>query len=627
VAHEGIPFGKYRLVKRLARGGMAEVFLAHQSGPDGFRRRVAVKRILPHLADSAEFVGMFLDEARLAAALSHPNIVHVYDFGKVDDYYFIAMEFVDGVDAGQVTKLSAREPVAPEIVARVVADAAAGLHHAHALADGVGRPFGIVHRDVSPQNLLISFDGVVKVVDFGIAKAAHQAERTRPGVVKGKFAYMSPEQVVGKSLDGRSDVFSLGVVAWEMLAGRYIVSREDPAEAMRLIRDGKLPRIESVRRDVPPALAAAIARAMAKEARERPTAADFALELETYLKGAVAVANALAVAEWARSRFPRDATGPLPVVPGGTQGTVAGTMAGTMAATAATPGPGGTQAATSMEPRRPETAPPTKPDDLRDLLPGSAGGPPPAQASLTALAPPPPRRRGLPIAIGFTAMLAVAGGLWAAGVLGGDEASSATAARPAPSAAPSVTPFAEPPPAPRADAGAAGTTVPLPPEAPALAALEIVTDPAGARVILDDVPVDTPTPTQLMDLAPGEHELEIGLAGYKAVTRKVIVAAGDRRTLELTLTPEPGTPAPTRPPSNAREERPRARPSSGWLTVRTLPYSDVYLGGRKLGTTPFANIELPAGTHTLVFKNPDKGVRKRKVVIRPGATTKLSFEL
>ena len=240
----GIPFGKYQLVKRLARGGMAEVFLASQSGPEGFHRLVAVKRILPHLVDSQDFVRMFLDEARLAAQLSHPNVVHIYDFGKVDEHYFIAMEYTHGVHAGQLIKLAAADRLPDVLIARLGADACAGLQYAHDLRDVEGQPLQVVHRDVSPPNLLVSYDGAVKLVDFGIAKAVSCVEQTRPGVVKGKFAYMSPEQTIGQKLDGRSDVFSLAIVLWELLAGKVMIPRTDPVEGMRMIRDGRLPPIE-----------------------------------------------------------------------------------------------------------------------------------------------------------------------------------------------------------------------------------------------------------------------------------------------------------------------------------------------------------------------------------------------
>src|SRR5262245_56728520 len=254
----GIPFGKYQLVKRLARGGMAEVFLARQSGPEGFQRLVAVKRILPHLVDAQDFVRMFLDEARLAAPLTHSNVVHVYDFGRVDEHYFIAMEYVDGVHAGVLIQRAEREHLPDVLVARIGADACAGLHYAHELRDVEGRALHLVHRDVSPPNLLVSHDGAVKSIDFGIAKAVSCVEQTRPGVVKGRFAYMSPEQTIGQKLDGRSDVFSLAVVLWELLAGKVLVPRSDPIDGMRMIRDGRLPAIEKVRPDIPRQLGAAL---------------------------------------------------------------------------------------------------------------------------------------------------------------------------------------------------------------------------------------------------------------------------------------------------------------------------------------------------------------------------------
>ena len=255
-AEAGIKFGHYVLLRRLARGGMAEVFLAQQRGLEGFDRRVAIKRILPHLADSSDFVRMFLAEAKLAAQLSHPNIVHIYEFGKVDHDYFIAMEYVDGVHAGQLMRTDdddnspfpPRELLSPTLVARIGADAAAALHHAHELRAVSGKPLGLVHRDVSPANIMISYDGVVKLCDFGIAKAAAVSDQlTNPGQVKGKYAYMSPEQTVAQPLDGRSDVFSLAIVLWELLAGRFLVPRGDAVAAMRAIRDGKFEPLEEGR--------------------------------------------------------------------------------------------------------------------------------------------------------------------------------------------------------------------------------------------------------------------------------------------------------------------------------------------------------------------------------------------
>ncbi|MCW5806192.1 MAG: protein kinase [Deltaproteobacteria bacterium] len=333
----GIPFGQYLLSRRIARGGMAEVFLAQQRGLEGFDRRVAVKRILPHLADSPDFLKMFLGEARLAAQLTHPNIVHIYDFGKVDHDYFIAMEYVDGVHAGDLFKLAERQRMSPVLVARLGADAATALHYAHELVGSDGRPLGLVHRDVSPANLMVSYDGVVKLCDFGIAKAAALSqELTNPGHVKGKYAYMSPEQTVAAPLDGRSDVFSLAIVLWELLSGKTIVPRGDAVAAMRAIRDGKYPAITEAAPSTPPALARAIAWALETRRERRATAAELSQALEAFIKSSPDLATPMQLGAWVRTRFPRETTGTRPAVAGGV-GTNAGP--GTFAApgTAAAP--------------------------------------------------------------------------------------------------------------------------------------------------------------------------------------------------------------------------------------------------------------------------------------------------
>lgn len=295
----GIPFGQYTLLRRVARGGMAEVFLAKQRGIEGFDRRVAVKRILPHLSDSREFVSMFLTEARLAARLAHPNIVHIYEFGKHGDDYFIAMEYIDGLDAGQLATLTAQVRMPWALLARIGADAATGLTYAHNITDDQGKKLGLVHRDVSPANVLVSRAGIVKLVDFGIAKAADTGDqRTSPGMVKGKFSYMSPEQTIGSKLDGRSDVFSLAIVLWEIAAGRTMISRGDPGAAMRALRDGTFQPIEKVRPDIPPQLAQAFTWALEIDRERRATAAEFATALEAYVKSAPELATAAQLGAW-----------------------------------------------------------------------------------------------------------------------------------------------------------------------------------------------------------------------------------------------------------------------------------------------------------------------------------------
>ncbi|HEX7836801.1 MAG TPA: serine/threonine-protein kinase, partial [Kofleriaceae bacterium] len=287
-AEGGIRFGPYVLQRRIARGGMAEVFLAQQRGLEGAGRRVAIKRILPQLANAPDFIQMFLDEAKLAAQLSHPNIVHIYDFGKVDADYFIAMEYVDGVHAGQVFRRANTDRLSPAMVARIGADAAAALHHAHELRAPGGQPLGLVHRDLSPANLMVSFDGVVKLC---------------PGLVKGKNAYMSPEQTAGAALDGRSDVYALGIVLWELLAGTVLVPHGDPAWAMRAIRSDNLTPITRAAPWTPAPLAEAITWALATRREQRATAAQLAHTLEAFIKSSPEIATPMQLGSWLRARF------------------------------------------------------------------------------------------------------------------------------------------------------------------------------------------------------------------------------------------------------------------------------------------------------------------------------------
>ena len=230
-------YGNYELIERLATGGMAEIFRAKQLGLEGFEKEVVVKRILPHLAREAQFIKMFLDEARIAARLSHPNVTQIYNLGAQGGTYFIAMEYVDGRDLREVWRMcEARgEPMPPQYACRIIAEAAAGLHHAHKKTNKQGKPLGIVHRDVSPQNILISSTGDVKVVDFGIAKAADSSTHTRAGVLKGKFAYMAPEQAAGGRVDRRTDIFALGVVLHELLTGRRLFKRDTDVSTLTAV--------------------------------------------------------------------------------------------------------------------------------------------------------------------------------------------------------------------------------------------------------------------------------------------------------------------------------------------------------------------------------------------------------
>ena len=586
---------------------MAEVFLARQRGPEGFDRRVAVKRILPHLVEDDAFVRMFLDEARLAARLSHPNIVHIYEFGKVEEHYFIAMEYVGGIHAGELIKHSARYERMPlALVARLGADACAGLHYAHELEDQSGRPLCIVHRDVSPPNLMISFDGTVKLVDFGIAKAVSHVEQTRPGVVKGKYAYMSPEQTTSTPLDGRSDVFSLALLLWELMAGRVAVSRKDPVEAMRTIRDGRIPSIESVRPDVPQPLSGALTRALQVDPSDRCSAAALGRALEGFIKASPGLGTSLELSQWVRQRFKAtNTTGEQAAIasPGATRPATAAATAATSAATVATLAPRDT--ATTGPPVKFISGVDTPTEVVRSppsFLPSSE------QLGLTAITVPPAplgKKRWRRIAIAAIATATI--GALVMTLARSDDAESTRRAAPTPADA---TPVAIAP----TPADAAAITTPAVDAAPDLAAVEVITRPSEATVTLGKTTMTTPA--KFVDVMPGPHRLRVERSGYLPLTRELSVAAGERRTLEYALTKLP-----------APVVKPPPRRKKGRLTARTRPYSVVYLGKKKLGVTPFANVALPAGTHTLTFKNPAHKPHRRRVTIRANKTEKLDFAL
>lgn len=230
-------FGNYEIIKKLAAGGMAEVLLAKQTGVGGFERLVCLKRILPHLSANEDFVKMFQDEARIAASLIHPNIGQIYEIGQVGDNFFIAMEYVRGEDLRRIYNQEVKrgQALPVEIAAVVAAGAAAALEFAHRQSDLDGRPLGIVHRDVSPQNILLTYDGFVKLIDFGVAKAAGKMMETRSGVLKGKYSYMSPEQAQGEPVDGRTDVFALGITLYEVTTGTRLFKRDSELETLQAV--------------------------------------------------------------------------------------------------------------------------------------------------------------------------------------------------------------------------------------------------------------------------------------------------------------------------------------------------------------------------------------------------------
>jgi eukaryotic-like serine/threonine-protein kinase len=291
-------YGRYFLIERIGRGGMAEVFRAVAQGVEGFRRVFVIKRLRPEKLDSPDLVRMFCDEARLSALLHHPNVVQVYDFGQISGTHFLAMEYLRGKDLAAVMKASriARAAMNPPLAAYIAQQVAIGLHYAHTLSRMDGRALGIVHRDVTPSNIMLQRTGAVKILDFGIAQATNFARQTETGGgrVKGKLAYLSPEQVRLEPLDGRSDVFALGVVLWEMLVGQRLFSADSEFLTMRNVLTQPIPAPSSLRPQVSRSLDAVVARALQRDrARRYADAREMADDLEKVLREAPCHSQAL----------------------------------------------------------------------------------------------------------------------------------------------------------------------------------------------------------------------------------------------------------------------------------------------------------------------------------------------
>jgi eukaryotic-like serine/threonine-protein kinase len=277
--------GPYQLVRQIAVGGMAEVYLAKTVGVAGFEKFVALKMIHPTLAENQDFVTMLVDEAKIAVQLSHPNIAQTFDLGRDGDTYYLAMEFIDGIDLYNLIRASQYVGFlmpfdACAFIAREIASA---LEHAHGKRDGRGELLGVIHRDIAPDNILISHEGAVKLVDFGIAKATARGSQTAIGVVKGKYAYMSPEQSLGDPVDATTDIYATGVVLYEMLTGRPLYTETNLQLLLDLIREGCFAAPSRLRADVPPGLERIVMRCLAPREHRYPNARELAADLHQFL--------------------------------------------------------------------------------------------------------------------------------------------------------------------------------------------------------------------------------------------------------------------------------------------------------------------------------------------------------
>ncbi|HLM73889.1 MAG TPA: serine/threonine-protein kinase, partial [Polyangiaceae bacterium] len=278
---------RYRVIERLAAGGMAEVYIAESEGIEGFRKQVAIKRVLPHLTEKKRFIAMFLDEARLSANLSHSNVAQVFDIGVGgDNAYFIVMEYVDGSDLKVLIESLKQldKKFSVEAAVYIAAKICEGLSYAHELTNADGVPLRIVHRDMSPPNVLITKYGEIKIVDFGLAKATSQLEKSEAGIIKGKFSYLSPEAALGEDVDHRTDIFAVGIILWEMLAGRRLFFGESDFQTVKLVQQAKVPPLSVENPEVSKELDRILQKALARDPNRRyASARELGLELTGFL--------------------------------------------------------------------------------------------------------------------------------------------------------------------------------------------------------------------------------------------------------------------------------------------------------------------------------------------------------
>jgi serine/threonine protein kinase len=281
-----IRFGRYRLLKRIGSGGMAEVFLAEARGIGGFETLLCVKCIRKERAADTDFIRLLVEEAKIVSHIVHPNVAQVFDLGCIDDRYYIAMEYVDGIDAFGILRAASERGIHLPVpaAALIVRELVNGLAAAHGQTDSSGQPLHIIHRDISPHNVLVSFDGDVKIIDFGVAKAALRAATTQAGVIKGKYNYLSPEQARGQPLDHRTDIFSAGIVLFELLAGEPLYPGDQIADLLDQTRRAKVPPLRKFRSDVPKALSAILSKALERNVEKRyASAAAMSADLDAFL--------------------------------------------------------------------------------------------------------------------------------------------------------------------------------------------------------------------------------------------------------------------------------------------------------------------------------------------------------
>jgi len=616
-------FAGYDILGRLALGGMAEILLARHSNTDGQHRFLVVKRILPHFEQDSDFVQMFLDEARIGMQLKHPNICQFHQFGADEGSHFIVMEWVNGVPLGRLIRKARNSGgVGLPIAIRIGVDVARALHYAHIANDEHGEAFNIIHRDVSPHNIMIGYTGAVKLLDFGIAKADHRAHKTQAGVVKGKFAYMAPEQCTAGQADHRLDIFALGVCLFETLTGRSLYRRQTEAATMRAVIMDPVPSLKERLPDVAEELEKILQKALAKEAGDRfATAADFANELERFGKANQQFATQREVADFVKKVFPEEfSRGPrVDTVPFGASITLdmhhANDSASSKSYVSQIPGAireldvdGGGE---GFDLGHLLDAPIVAPLPARRAEPEAESSPQPARAPAKEV----PRRSGPKksragrkkrAGFGWKGMA-----LFVLVLLGG----AAVAYEQSDVVKNAVGKMGN----------AIGNIGAIfeekgPPEVavddnPLLrehgARILIASSPPAATVYLDGKEQGV-TPVALTGLMPGDYRVRVEAPGFASWTTTVEVSHGETAGVTAKLLGKQGG----------------AQPGTfGRVRIETTPPSDVYIAGDLVGRTPLDTVYAPIGQVTFNFQLPDGRKFSRDVVVKSDDVARARFDL
>ncbi len=568
-------FGKYEIQHRLAIGGMGEVFYAVQKGVPGFERPAILKSLLQDLAQQEGFIDQFLDEARVAATLNHPNVVSIYEVGLWNGTYFIAMEYIRGRNLAQLIRktLEAQQRVPPMVAARIIRDACLGLDHAHRAVDTSGKALNIIHRDISPQNIMVRDDGVTKVVDFGIASASNRATRTATGALKGKLAYMAPEQIVSRDITGKVDQYALGVVLWEMLTSKRLFKADSDILIARKVLEEPIPAPSTISPDISPELDALVMRMLARPVADRfPSCIDAAKALETLVTNAGTPETA--VTDFMRQLGTEDLV--VKVKSNPSQGNFV----------------------ISLQPGGPK--PPPVPADM------TAPGVTPAPSSTKSRTGVTKKKRG----VGVFAALAALAGLVPLAYL----ALQTPAPKPVLDAG---APIVAPPPVVvvvAADAGA--------PKRPGK--LKLTVEPKSASIRIDGRGVSV----QEVELsADVEHYLLVEAPRCKTHEAPVVVKEAEEKELIIKLECRAAPVAQPQPPPRQDDPRPPPAPVAqepGFISVDTTPWSKVTIDGEAVGSTPVFKRKVNAGKHVVKMTNEGAGFSEQRTIdVAPGAVVKV----